>query len=194
MHMEHTWVPCTRLYPPPQPLCFPSLPVTFGFLSALLFIPFPYLPFYYVLFTPPLFSLHSSPIPYSPLPYSLFTPPLFSLHSSPIPLHSHYLHTSPVPSSHSLHTSRIPSSLLPYTLFTTRHHVGYVTKTQFRQCLFYLGLEASDQELSIMEMCFTDAKGFNYLQLLKEIDPGEKLVDTYKFRVTEVIEKRKRVL
>ena len=45
----------------------------------------------------------------------------------------------------------------------------YVTPSQFRQCLSYLGLQASAEELKMMELRFSDSKGFNYLLFLEEL-------------------------
>jgi len=38
--------------------------------------------------------------------------------------------------------------------------MGYVTHSQFRQCLSYLGLGASEEERRVVEMRFSDSKGF----------------------------------
>jgi len=50
-----------------------------------------------------------------------------------------------------------------------RYNMGYVTHSQFRQCLSYLGLGASEEERRVVEMRFSDSKGFNYLQFLEEL-------------------------
>ena len=40
-----------------------------------------------------------------------------------------------------------------------RHNMGYVTRSQFRQCLSYLGLGASEEERKVVEMRFSDSIG-----------------------------------
>ena len=71
--------------------------------------------------------------------------------------------------------------------------MGYVTPSQFRQCLAYLGLQASAEELKMMEMRFSDSKGFNYLLFLEELLPYEKLENKYKTRASQLLAKRERV-
>ena len=64
---------------------------------------------------------------------------------------------------HNLHAYNVIGNTAPacwmsvwpvYNTFSTRHrhHNGYVTCSQFRQCLSYLGLSASDQEMRFMEI------------------------------------------
>ena len=43
--------------------------------------------------------------------------------------------------------------------------MGYMTKSQFRQCLSYLELPATDEEMLAIEDRFSNDKGFNYLQV-----------------------------
>ena len=43
--------------------------------------------------------------------------------------------------------------------------MGYVTRSQFHQCLSYLELPASEEEMAIMQLRFSNNKGFNYLQV-----------------------------
>jgi len=49
--------------------------------------------------------------------------------------------------------------------------MGYVTRSQFRQCLSYLGLWASEEERRVVEMRFSDSKGFNYLRFWRSCSP-----------------------
>ena len=70
--------------------------------------------------------------------------------------------------------------------------MGYVTPSQFRQCLSYLGLQASAEELKMMELRFSDSKGFNYLLFLEELLPYEKLENKYKTRASQLLAKRER--
>ena len=74
-----------------------------------------------------------------------------------------------------------------------RHNMGYVTRSQFRQCLSYLGLGASEEERRVVEMRFSDSKGFNYLQFLEELQPSEKLEDKYHLRMTHLTAMKQQV-
>ena len=74
-----------------------------------------------------------------------------------------------------------------------RHNMGYVTRSQFRQCLSYLGLGASEEERRVVEMRFSDSKGFNYLQFLEELQPSEKLEDKYHLRMTQLTAMKQQV-
>ena len=71
--------------------------------------------------------------------------------------------------------------------------MGYVTRAQFRQALSFLGLEASEQELEILEARFVDDKGFNYFNFLQQVDPTEKLNDVYGTKVTKLLSKSDQV-
>ena len=71
--------------------------------------------------------------------------------------------------------------------------MGYVTHSQFRQCLSYLGLGASEEERSVVELRFSDSKGFNYLQFLEELQPSEKLEDKYRLRMTQLTAMKQQV-
>jgi Ca2+-binding EF-hand superfamily protein len=71
-----------------------------------------------------------------------------------------------------------------------KHHNGYVTCSQFRQCLSYLGLTASDQEIKLMEIRFGDSKGVNYLQFLEHLQPTERLEDKYQTRMAQLSTRR----
>ncbi len=67
-----------------------------------------------------------------------------------------------------------------------RHHIGYVTTNQFKQCLVFLALETSVRELDVLNARFPDAKGFNYLQFLEQVEPMEKLENKYRTRAIEI--------
>ena len=86
---------------------------------------------------------------------------------------------SPPPPPHTLHT---PHSH-PHT---HRHHIGYVTLSQFRQCLSYLDLAASEAELKVMEVKYSDSKGFHYLTFLEHLSPNQPMVDKYSSRMTHL--------
>ena len=45
-----------------------------------------------------------------------------------------------------------------------RHNMGVVTKNQFRQCLSYLGLTTSEDEMRVLEAKYTNVMGFNYIR------------------------------
>ena len=71
--------------------------------------------------------------------------------------------------------------------------MGYVTRSQFRQCLSYLGLDSSEEEMRVMETKFSDSKGFNYLHFLEELQPSEELEDKYRLRMTQLTAKKEQV-
>ena len=71
--------------------------------------------------------------------------------------------------------------------------MGYVTRSQFRQCLSYLGLDSSEEEMRVMETKFSDSKGFNYLCFLEELQPSEELEDKYRLRMTQLTAKKEQV-
>ena len=48
--------------------------------------------------------------------------------------------------------------------------MGYITKSQFRQCLSYLELPASEDEMILIESRFSNDKGFKYLEVHIMID------------------------
>ena len=89
------------------------------------------------------------------------------------PHHTHHTH-------HTTHTHR-------------RHSMGSGTRSQFRQCLSYLGLGASEEERRVVEMRFSDSNGFNYLQFLEELQPSEKLEDKYRLRMTHLTAMKQQV-
>ena len=68
--------------------------------------------------------------------------------------------------------------------------MGYVTQSQFCQCLSYLGLDSSEEEMRVMETKFSDSKGFNYLHFLEELQPSEELEDKYRLRMTQLTAKK----
>ena len=47
----------------------------------------------------------------------------------------------------------------------TRHNIGYVTPSQLHRCLSYLELPATDEEVAVISLRFSDANGFNYLKV-----------------------------
>ena len=71
--------------------------------------------------------------------------------------------------------------------------MGYVTRSQFRQCLSYLGLDSSEKETRVMETKFSDSKGFNYLHFLEELQPSEEPEDKYWLRMTQLTAKKQQV-
>lgn len=74
---------------------------------------------------------------------------------------------------------------------TCRHHIGYVTSVQCSQCLSFLDLETSAEELAVIDARFSDAMGFNYMQFLKEVQPPEQPDDVYSTRITGIMSKDK---
>lgn len=49
--------------------------------------------------------------------------------------------------------------------FYVRHNIGYVTPAQLHRCLSYLELPATDEEVAVISLRFSDANGFNYLKV-----------------------------
>ncbi|XP_071953709.1 uncharacterized protein [Antedon mediterranea] len=54
------------------------------------------------------------------------------------------------------------------------HNLGIVTNSQFRQCLTYLGLTASEFEMSALESKYSNNMGFNYVRFLEDLQPSQK--------------------
>ena len=71
--------------------------------------------------------------------------------------------------------------------------MGYVTAAQMRQVLVFLSLEASEQELALLDARYSDAKGFNYLNFLKAVDPPAEVENVYRSKVTQMVAKKDKV-
>jgi len=54
-----------------------------------------------------------------------------------------------------------------------RHNIGYVTKSQLRQCMAYLCLDCEPNEVDLVYEKFSDNTGFNYLKFLEELQPSD---------------------
>ncbi|XP_070544504.1 uncharacterized protein [Ptychodera flava] len=67
-----------------------------------------------------------------------------------------------------------------------RHNRGHVTNSQFRQCLTYLSLNASEEEMAALELKFSDDAGFNYLRFLEELQPSAVPEMKYQQRLEEL--------
>ncbi|XP_002741846.1 uncharacterized protein LOC100373451 [Saccoglossus kowalevskii] len=67
-----------------------------------------------------------------------------------------------------------------------RHNRGYVTGSQFRQCLTYLSLSATEQEAAVLQKKYFDQAGFNYLRFLEDLQPSEKPEMKYQTRLKEL--------
>ncbi|KAI8521606.1 hypothetical protein Bbelb_013600 [Branchiostoma belcheri] len=67
-----------------------------------------------------------------------------------------------------------------------RHNYGYVTLSQFRQCLTYLSLDATEEEAAAIEAKFSDKTGFNYLRFLAELQPTPAQEKMYEKRLQEL--------
>lgn len=70
--------------------------------------------------------------------------------------------------------------------YGSRHNNGHVTKTQFRQCLTYLQLNASEEEMKALEAKFCNDMGFNYIAFLQELQPYTPPDFMYEKRLEEV--------
>jgi len=67
-----------------------------------------------------------------------------------------------------------------------RHHIGYVTKSQLRQCLAYLCLDCEPNEVDLVYEKFSDNTGFNYLKFLEQLQPSEKQEQKYLNRLEQL--------
>ena len=67
-----------------------------------------------------------------------------------------------------------------------RHNIGVVTKPQFRQCLAYLQLTASEPEYEALEAKYSNHMGFNYLQFLGDLEPKPEQELMYSKRLEEL--------
>lgn len=63
------------------------------------------------------------------------------------------------------------------------HNRGTVTKAQFRQCLTYLGLRASVDEMQALEAKYSNHMGFDYLRFLEDLQPPAKQELKYEQRL-----------
>ncbi|XP_022079913.1 uncharacterized protein LOC110973400 [Acanthaster planci] len=66
------------------------------------------------------------------------------------------------------------------------HNIGVVTKQQFRQCLTFLGLNASEMEMELLELKYSNTMGFNYLRFLDDLQPRDKQDLKYTQRLEEL--------
>lgn len=64
-----------------------------------------------------------------------------------------------------------------------RHNHGYVTKTQFQQCLSQLGITLTTDEVQVLVGCFSDNKGVNYVAVLQHVDPSVPEQNKYQLRL-----------
>ena len=67
-----------------------------------------------------------------------------------------------------------------------RHHIGYVTKSQLRQCIAYLCLDCKPDEIDLVYEKFSDNTGFNYLKFLEELQPSEMQEQKYLNRLEQL--------
>lgn len=67
-----------------------------------------------------------------------------------------------------------------------RHNIGYVTKSQLRQCMAYLCFDCQLDEIDLVYEKFSDDTGFNYLKFLEELQPSEKQEHKYLKRLEEL--------
>ena len=66
------------------------------------------------------------------------------------------------------------------------HNIGVVTKPQFRQCLAYLQLNASEPEYEALEAKYSNHMGFNYLKFLGDLEPKPEQEMKYTKRLEEL--------
>jgi len=67
-----------------------------------------------------------------------------------------------------------------------RNYIGYITCSQFRQCLASLHLEATPTEYAVMDRAFCDNRGFNYRKFLSELTPRETWDRMYDTRMARM--------
>lgn len=67
-----------------------------------------------------------------------------------------------------------------------KHNNGHVTRSQFRQCLTILELNATEPEMAALEAKFCNDVGFNYLEFLQELEPKEPPQFMYEKRLEEL--------
>lgn len=68
----------------------------------------------------------------------------------------------------------------------TRHNIGYVTRSQLHQCLTYLSLSGSCEDVDLLCQRFSDDTGFNYLKFLEELQPSEVQEQKYIQRIKQL--------
>jgi len=67
-----------------------------------------------------------------------------------------------------------------------RHNIGYVTRSQLHQCLTYLSLSGSCEDVDLLCQKFCDDTGFNYLKFLEELQPSEVQEQKYIQRIKQL--------
>jgi len=70
----------------------------------------------------------------------------------------------------------------------TRHKHGYVTSTQFHQCLSQLGINLTDDEVQALVGRFSDKEGVNYLAVLQCVQPSQPDQNKYQLRMTRLMQ------
>ena len=64
-----------------------------------------------------------------------------------------------------------------------RHKHGYVTRTQFQQCLSQLGISLTLDEMEALIEHFSDKEGVNYIAVLQHVDPTVPEQNKYQLRL-----------
>ncbi|XP_067828759.1 uncharacterized protein [Heptranchias perlo] len=78
--------------------------------------------------------------------------------------------------------------LLTYPVFKDfdKYNNGHVFWTQFCRCLSQLNLQATEEEMDLLEKVFSDELGFDYVRFLDEVDPQQKPVQMYNKLMSEI--------
>ena len=76
----------------------------------------------------------------------------------------------------------------------TRHKHGYVTSTQFHQCLSQLGINLTNEEVQALMGRFSDKEGVNYLAVLQCVQPSYSDHNKYQLRMTRLMQPKVCVL
>lgn len=76
-------------------------------------------------------------------------------------------------------------------LFSCRHKHGYVSRTQFQQCLSQLGIILTTDEAEALIGHFSDKEGVNYIAVLQYVDPSVPEQNKYQLRLAMLAQPNK---
>ena len=72
-----------------------------------------------------------------------------------------------------------------------RHKHGYVSRTQFQQCLSQLGISLTTDEVEALIGYFSDKEGVNYIAVLQLVDPSVAEQNKYQLRLAMLTQPNK---
>jgi len=67
-----------------------------------------------------------------------------------------------------------------------KHNNGHVTRSQFKQCLLYIGFNVTEEDMKVLEETYSDNVGFNYVRFLQDLQPKEPEENRYPERLEEL--------